>query len=467
MTKITVRSPSSPEPKQAKVSTPKTSKKPEEPLLPTYSNEDALLVGASKNLEEPFFEEESLKKKKHRLRKLFIYLLILVLVGSAGGGAYYLIVKKKIFAKKGVSQNASTTTTANKQAPAATIPKASTPDAVVYAYKAADKDPYSLYYRPAAGGDRKEVQKIEKDFAIFSHDVVGQTVVFANDSKIYASIDGGKTYKSIYTTSAGGALTSIKLSSEGDRLAVGVVPDFGNNLKGNVFTIDLTGSDKKDLFDADKYAIYLIGWSNTKQQVAYSEGCYACDGGRNAYKIRDLKSKTAKDLVPNTDIKMLGFAKALSSDLTKLVYIESTLDASIKTVGIPGYYSAAPYKVKTIDIATNKVTSYATIGTKNEKNANGTDKNRSFQVGFINGTNDAYYSEGNNLYTLDSSKANTLFGADQPIIGAFYVSSKLAITSYGKDTSDFLLTNYSVADKKPVTILSGDNNAVILGVTTK
>ena len=467
MTKINVRRKPSTSPQQVKSAQPKTTSPPEEPWLPTYSKEDEMLAGASKNLEEPFFEEDSLKKKKRWVKKLFIILLILILVGSLSGGAYYLIVKKKIFAKNTTSQPSNMGSTTNQQANVNTIPKSTTPDAVVYAYKAADKDPYSLYYRPAIGGDRKEVQKLEKDFVIMNHDVVSQNVVLANENKIYASIDGGKSYKSIYTTSAGGVINSLKLSSEGDRLAVGLVPDFGNNVKGKVFTIDLSGSDKKDLFDADKYAIYLIGWSNTRQQLAYSEGCYACDGGRAAFKLRDLKTKTSKDLIPGTNIKTLGYGQAVSDDLTKLVFVESTYDSAIKTEGPPGYYSAAPYKIKTLDLTTNKSTDYATIGTKNEKNSNGTDKYRTFQVGFINGTNDPYYSEGNNQYILDATKSNIEFTADKPIIGIYYANPKTVISSFGKDTSDFLLTNYSVSDKKSSTVLSGDNNTVILNVTTK
>ncbi len=439
----------------------------DEPLLPTYSKEDDILQDATKDLEEPFFEEESKKPKKHRSKKPLIVIAVLVLLGAIGTGGWYLVVKKQIFAKK----NSPAASSADKAAsPATTQPSVVldlSPNTVAYAYRDSNTVPYTVYYRPAAGGDRTEVTKLPKDFSIAYHDAQRSSVAFASDSVVYVSSDAGKTYTKIYETTGGGAITSIKLSAEGDRLAVGMVPNFGSNVKGGVFSVDLQGKDKKDLFDADKYAIYVIGWSSAKQKMAYAEGCYGCDGSRSAYKMRDLKAKTASDLIPGGDIKTLGFAQSISDDMTKLIYVESTYDPAIKVDGPVEYYSAAPYKIKVLDYTTNKTTTVATVGTKNEKNANGTEKMRQFNAGFNAGSTKAYYTEGTSLYGVDGGSQSILYTAGQSILGVGYVGKDQLLTWYGKDASDFILVNYGLSGKKETKIFGGDNNTVVLGVTTK
>ncbi len=439
----------------------------DEPLLPTYSKEDELLKDASKDLEEPFFEEESQKPKKHHSKKPLLVLLVLVLLGGLGAGGWYLVVKKQIFAKKNSPVASTTSKTSTQPAAQPSVNQDLSPSTVAYAYRDSTSVPYTLYYRPAAGGDRTEVMKLPKDFNIAYHDAQRGSVAFGSDSAVYVSADAGKSYAKIYETSAGGAITSVKLSAEGDRVAIGLVPNFGSNVKGGVFSVDLQGKDKKDLFDADKYAIYTIGWSSGKQKMAYAEGCYGCDGSRSAYKMRDLKTKNASDLIPGGDIKTLGFAQSISDDMTKLIYVESTYDPAIKVDGPVEYYSSAPFKVKVLDYATSKTATIATIGTKNEKNANGTEKTRQFYTGFNSGSTKAYYAEGTSLYGVDGGSQSTLFTAGQPILGVGYVGKDQLLTWYGKDTSDFVLVNYGLSAKKETKIFGGDNNTVVLGVTTK
>ena len=439
----------------------------DEPLLPTYSKEDELLKDAAKDLEEPFFEEESQKKKTHKLRKFFIILLVLLLIAGAGAGGWYLVFKKKIFSKSGTPTATETKETKVVTPDAKPVVADVSPSTVAYAFKTGSSEPYTLYYRPATGGDRVVVKKLDSNFNIMYHDVVKSSVVFGSDTMVYASTDAGKSYSVIYQTAGGGVITSLKLSSEGTRLAIGLIPNFGDNVKGKVISVDLKGKDSKDLFEADKYAIYTIGWSDVKQTFAYAEGCYACDGGRSALKLRDLKAKTAKDLVPGSNVKALGGAQAVSDDMTKLVYVESTYDPAIKVEGPFGYYSAAPYKVQLLDIETAKLTPLTTIGTKNEKNANGTEKLRQFYVGFLAGTNVPYYAEGNALFTVDGSKPNLELDANAQIFGVYFVTHMAIVSASGKSTDDFSLTHYNGSDKKITSVFTGDNNTVVLGVTTK
>ena len=46
-----------------------------------------------------------------------------------------------------------------------------------------------------------------------------------------------------------------------------------------------------------------------------------------------------------------------------------------------------------------------------------------------------------------------------------YISDKYVISRTG-DPSDFTMANYDTATKKSVTILQGDNNTTIFGITT-
>lgn len=434
------------------------------PEPPRVSKEESILQAAASDIgevdERPMAAGpvvSSAPKKSHK--KLWLSIITIVVIAAAGVGAYMLLKKPaKVEAPK----------TAADQPAVQQVSASYIPNTVPYAYRAANADPYTIYYRPAAGGERKEVMKLERDEYPSLSDTVGSTVVFGSDTKLYVSQDSGKTYKVAYTAAGGEAINSVKISFEGTRIAVAVVPDFSNQSKGQVFSIDLNGKNKKSLFD-DASALYLIGWSEKKQSIAYWQGCYACDGGRTGWKLRNLKADTARDLVKDVDPKTFYYEVTISSDMSTLMYIQTTYDPAIKEEGPPGYYSAAPYKVMKADLnANNGGIDIATVGKKQEKNTNGTEKIRHFSLGFLAGTTDGYYAEGTKLNIVSTEGTAVLYQSDQDIVDVYFASEKSVIVATGNlSTSDYALSNYDITAKKSTQIFQGDANTSLFGITTK
>ncbi len=429
--------------------------------------EESILQAASEELTETETVDASRavtagvpSKKSHK--KLILKLLIVVVVigGLVAGGVF--LTKKTTPVPDGKTSTANVSTSPAKDA------KANVPDTVAYAYRANNSDPYTIYYRSAVGGERTEVMKLERDEYASVSDVVGNVVVFGSDTKLYVSEDAGKTYSTVYTAASGEAINSVKVSADATKIAVATVPDFSNQSKGQVFSIDLDGKSKKTLFD-DSSALYLIGWNNSKQKIAYWQGCYACDGGRTGWKLRDLKTKVVRDLVKDVDPKTYYYTAAISDDMSTLMYVQTTYDGAIQEEGLPGYYSAAPYIVKKADLgANNGGTTIATVGKKQETNSNGTDKIRRFSLGFLAGTNTGYYAEGNKINLVSTEGTSVLYQADADISAVHFASDKSVIVSTGElSSADFLLSNYDLSAKKSVQIFQGDVNTSLFGITTK
>lgn len=87
-------------------------------------------------------------------------------------------------------------------------------------------------------------------------------------------------------------------------------------------------------------------------------------------------------------------------------------------------------------------------------------------VGYSTGNNTPYYTSDNGLYLVRNDEGLLFFEAEQNILGVDYVGDTTVITRFGKSTADYTMSNYEVESKKSTTILLGDNNTDIFGVTT-
>lgn len=428
---------------------------------PRVSEEDSLLQSAVDGMNDAEEDQPTPPSKvtgvfvRKSRKKLWIALLVLVVLGGIAAGVTVLLTKDKKTAGN---------TTKSQQANAAQQEKTLTyePDLVSYSFRSNQTDPISVYYRPTAGGERKEVIKLSNDEnAVFS-DARGQFSVFASDSKIYASSDGARTYKLIYTEQTSDTIVSLKVSGDGKRLAFATVPGVGNSIAGHIYSIGLDGKDKKEITSSDSTALLILNWNDSVGKIAYSEGCYYCDGARSGYKIYDLKTKKTEDLLPGKDLRTLSDGIEVSDDMKQLIYIQG--------VFAPSEWSLAPpHQVKTVDLTNMKETLIQTIGTSGEQNANGTMRYWNFFVGFLAGTSDAYYSDGESVYRVESNQPKLLFKSDTDINRVHYVSDKKVIveTKVGTNGTDFLLSNYDVASSKSIQIFEGDVNTLVFGVTTK
>lgn len=399
-------------------------------------------------------------KKSHK--KAIIIAIVTLIVLGAGASAYFMLSKES----STTDSSKAADTPAAQEKPAVATYEA---DKVTYAYKTSQANPYTMYYRPAAGGERKEATKLPAEAYPGSPDIVGQTAAFVStDNKVYVSTDGGVTYSVKYQPDATEVITELKISSDQNRIAFSTNPTEGEDSSGTIYSVNTSGKDKQTVFKSTSgKALFVLAYSASDNKLAYSEGCYGCDGPRTAYRMYDIKAKTSKDILPGVDIQSVQYNATFSDDLSSMVYVQSTIDEKIKVEGLPGYYDAAPYMVKTLDIKTLKATTIETIGKKSEKNANGTDRYRQFYIGFLAGTNTAYYAEGKTLNIVDADKPKLHYTFDATVTGVHYVSQKTVIASTEKTTNDFLLNNYDVAAKKATLIFEGDANTVLVGVTTK
>ncbi len=179
------------------------------------------------------------------------------------------------------------------------------------------------------------------------------------------------------------------------------------------------------------------------------------------------KKKTAEDLLDGADIKTLEYTMAFSDDMKVMTYIKHTVDTSIAIDGIPGYYTGAPYSIMQVDVASGESKVVKTIGTKQEKNANGTYKYRQFFLGFLAGTSTPYYAEDTNIYKIVSLKPEQLYAADKPLGGVYFASDSNVIVGTELPANEYTLSNYDLKAKKSTLIFEGNINTSIIGVTTK
>jgi len=337
------------------------------------------------------------------------------------------------------------------------------PTTVAYAFKGDDHSPYTLYTRPVGGGDRTAAdQKLIASETINASDVNGSNITFTTNKAIYVSTDAGKTYKAIVTLSANEQITDLKFANDGHSIVYADLPSSGG--KNTVKSIDLSGSNSKDLFTTDKSGVLITSYSSSGQKIIYSEGCWDCDGFSGLPLLRDLKTSKVTQLLTGLNggnqKQLINFS--VSRDFSKAVYSTAT-PSDNNGLGA----TVAPYGVGQIDIATNKSVELTSFGTKGEKNSNGTLKSREVHVGFVAGTNTPYYTSDGQLYEVKSGSPSLVYEAAKPILYIPFVGNSNVIAGSGDQTADYALTNYDFSSKKSTAIFSGDNNTVIFGVTTK
>lgn len=398
-------------------------------------------------------ESEQAAKPKKSKKKIIAILVLTILLACGAVAAWYFLVRDK----PAPSQQAQTTTTEETSKQEIGF----TPYTVAYAFRESEDVPYTLFWRPADGGDRTQVEKLSRDEFVNHSDAYGQSVVYSTDTTIKASIDGGKTYQAILELGAGEQVTSLKISTTGKNVAVAVAPD--NNEGNTVKAVPLAGGEPKELYSSDKAGVFLYNWNEDKKQIVFGDGCYNCDGNTLDWQLLNLDDKKVTKLAE--DIKSEeASAHAVSFDGSKIVIVTGVIDGSADGIG---YATTAPYKIQLLDVASNEVTEVASVGSAGEKNTNGTVRHRDIKVGFLAGTVTPYYVDDTNLYTLSGDKPNAFYESSEQIQSVSFVDDKNVIAGIGKTWDDYALINFNVETGESVTIFQGDANTNIFGVTTQ
>ena len=392
--------------------------------------------------------------KQSKPKKKWLWLLLLLVIIAAV--AFWWLVLRSSKSTSNNSANSSQTQTL-------TIANTFTPATVAYAFKDTDTSPYTLYWRLASGGDRTPVdQKLTTSEPIVSSDVYGSNVAVATSKALYVSTDNGKTYKSIVKLDNDEQVTSIKLSTDGQKIVYGDLA--AGATSDTVKTVDLSGGNSKELFTSTKRAVSIIGYSSARQQIIYREYT-GLEGAADLPVLRDLKTNKTTNLVSGPTVNELADI-AVSNDFSTLIFAKSTQDLTVSEQAT-GVFTGAPYTINTVDLSSDKTTQITTFGTKGEKNTNGTLRTRWVHVGFVAGTSTPYYSNDGQLYELKSGTPSLVYEASKPLIYVPFVGTDVIMAGSGDQTADYALINYNINSKKSTTIFSGDNNTVLLGVTTR
>jgi hypothetical protein len=410
-------------------------------------------------------------EKKSSKKKITIILVALLIVGAGGYFAYSQTHKKPV-----VTQSAPPV--AQPQAKASVI----APDSVLYYTKAKEADPYSLYLRPATGGERKAVLTLSNKAANGSYytfggfDVKGQNVVFSTYDGIYSSTDGGSTFKNIHKLDPAKvkdnqAITSLKFSSDGKKIVFAFLPALvAGNINNTVSSMDLDGQNVAEVHKfANVAGVFIYNYDTQKNQLVYSTGCYFCDGGPGIPHLMDLKTGADKQLLQKNDAEILSDWQ-VSPDGQKLLYFVGTNDKQVADqVGGLGWQGAPPYKINELDLSTGQSVQLATVGTLHEKDTDGKFKNYIIQVGYTNDKHKAFYSADNKLYVLNGTNAGLEFESDKDIRDLSFVSTdEVLVSTYNtKGAADYTLYRYETSGKKSTSVLQGDVNTGLMGVTTK
>ncbi|HMS23942.1 MAG TPA: hypothetical protein PKB09_04000 [Candidatus Saccharibacteria bacterium] len=430
----------------------------------TEIEDDVLAGDVSEDLHNNSVQKS--EKKSGSGKKALKILLVIILLAGIGFAAWYYLVKNKDTNSNNVNQ---------QPTQQVVVPEnTNTPDTVVYAYHEKDTDPYTLYWRPAEGGERSKIATLSKNEVLNQFDVQKNVVAYSTDTGINVSTDGGRTFSPIVEfektdggNTLGDQVTSLQISKEGSKIVYGFLE--ANTTEGNEATaVNLDGSDKEVLFTSKKVGVFIEAYSEKANKMVYWEGCYNCDGNFVDLKIRNLE--TNKDTTIEANLKNTVYGSrsfAISDDFSTLVAAQGIIDTS--TDGGLGIALTGPFTINKYDLKTLDKTQIATVGSKNEKNANGTPKFRDVLVGFVAGSNTSiYYTDDESVYTSDDGSQSTMmFSANNNILFAPFIGTDSAIAGSGEDTSDYLLTNYDVTTKKTTKIFAGDNNTIIMGVATK
>lgn len=435
---------------------PNTDEQPSAPPPPTQpiKTEDELFQSAGQHMEmesSPEVAPNPVVAPKKSKKKPIIAVIVLVIVLAGAGVVGYLLTQDR------PSESPTVTTQPTETKPAALTYE---PNTVTYTYRAKSSDPVAVFTRPAAGGERKEIQQLTRDSVITASDTSGPNSAFVDGNTIYVSTDNGETYKKVFEGEAGAQVTSLKFDADNTGLAFGYLKS--DKPKNEVRTIDMSGQNAKTLFTADTAGAYILGWSSKAERMIYQTGCYNCDGRpENTYSF-DTKSTKRTALLEDVQANELA-SISVSSDTSLMIYIVGVYPTNSDD---PLPALVPPYVVNLMKLGgTDKPTEIARIGNAGEKNSNGTLLTRTTLTGFTAGTNTPYYTADKQLFLVKANEGLLFYESADVIENVDYISDKYVISRTG-DPSDFTMANYDTATKKSVTILQGDNNTTIFGITT-
>lgn len=418
------------------------------------------------------------EKSKKKLSKKTLLIALVVVLALAGGAYAYYSKNKKVAAPA----------SSNTQTSAQTEPETVTADSVLYYSQPKFSEPFTIYKRPATGGERKAIMTLSGKvegvyYTVSKYDVRGQNAAFATNDGIYVSQDGGNTFKNVFPTDAAHTnndktITSVRFSTDNKKLVFAIINATEDkakdvvNMDNVVKIMDLDGKNVSDLHTFDeRVGIFIYSYNPSTQDLVYATGCYFCDGGPSTPRLMNIKTGSDKTLLTVDDKTNIYNGASANNAGTKLVYYLGNHNQSAEeAIGGVGFQGVPPYKIMELDVASAKSTEIATVGTANEKASDGNFKTYWIQTGFTADKSAPYYTADNKLFVLSGSKSSLLFEATRNIMLVPYASADVELTNIENakhDNGDYTLFRYETSGQKTTSIFEGDFNTYTMGVTTK
>ena len=429
------------------------------PTKPQPSKEEQLLQSAASGMddEEPS-QTKKVKvgppKKRGGFKKALLILGILLLAGAT---VYFVL--------RGDPKETPKTSSASQQSQStAPSQKSYAPNTIVYAYKENAADPYTVYWRPAEGGERKQAIKLSRDEMVLRTHALGSVVTMSTTGGLYISTDAGKSFEQVFTISGQEQITGVRVADSGKNILYAITSDLKTS---KVISVDLQGKNSKTVANIDAAGVLIYGWNDGKKQFFYSKGCVSCDGSPSSYELYNTETNKSTPLSIKTADKNFILNVAISDDFSTVAVVNATPDSD-PNVALDG--GAAPYTVAQYDVASKKLTTVATIGTAGEKNANGTARYRTVVAGFLAGTKTLYYADDSGVYSTLSGEPEQVVKLDKPVRQVDYASLTEKHIIFGSATqgeNDFTYSNFTTKPEATTKIFDGDANTVVIGVTTK
>lgn len=417
-----------------------------QPVTPPTSPEPADVSSASLTPEAAALDASSAataaaKPKMSGKKKALIIGIVLLLVAAASAAVWYFVLRDK---------------PGSSPAPATVAPaeeKVLKPSQIIFSDPDANGSNATLDTVPIMGGDQTTAAgvggvlgvDVEKNQVVAHTQQTTDTEVTTN---IFYSSDSGKTFASLleFKEPVGPNaidrtfITSAKLSSDGQKVIYGLSNTGAAN--NTVKSLDIASKKTEDLFTVNQLGVYLEGFDSKTQTAYYFSGCAQCDGVSFNKLLSRVVGQADENVVydrPNT----FGWGLEFNNDFSKAVVTTGTGN---------GFDLHGPYNVEELTLSTK---AFRSVATSPDKRLNG---------GYAADKVSVYYSEDNNVYSVDASNKKVLaFQANGPIQSVAYVGLDYVVAEVG-EISEHSTVTFDIKQNKAVTVLPVKVGTIVYGV---
>lgn len=408
-------------------------------------------------------------EKKSYKRLIIVLITVLLLLGIAGAGVWYILTQNR--------EEAANVQQQHKQKQDDKVYGPFTNNAelrqseMMFAKVDSATQSTEIFRRPK-GEDRSEkVIGVGGIYTEGHYTSYENNMAFSVDGKLYASKDGGTSFKEIYSAPDGEDITSVKFSKKQPFIAVAVTNVYSpvlqdTSYKNKIISMNVDGNTQKQLFTEQDVGVYIRDWSLDKGKVVYQSGCGRCDQAPRYAKVYDTKAGKLA-----TEIKQDGLAMSnLSLNETgNLVFYTLALhDPRLKLYGnLNQEYYGPPYSFHRLHIASGEDKSFMTVGEKiaNPRVPSDIPAPPIMSVaGTENGRQHYYFYDGKVRVLYDTTTTEELLKIGDKVKDILLVNQSQIIAVIGDD-KQWRLISFDVKNGNQQTLFTTEGSTIPLGIS--